>query len=155
MSFDTFDLEGSRLLWPIPEASLIRVGQSVLADRDGNGRPHYGVDLYAPEDTPVLASVAGRVLVVVDGRGSSDSHKRRAGLWIEVGADGLVYRYMHLGSVLKTAGQRIDRGALLGFVGPNVRGPHLHFEIRRGTAKGAAIDPLMLLPRRRSSNERV
>lgn len=155
MSYDTFDLEGPRLVWPIPDGSLIRVGQSVLADRDGRGRPHYGVDLYAAEDTPVLAAAPGRVLLVHDGRGSTEIKKLRAGLWIEIGADGLVYRYMHLSSTVKTAGQRVGRGALLGFVGPNARGPHLHFEVRRGTTQGAAIDPLKLLPQRRGSNERV
>lgn len=155
-AFDRFDFVGPRLVWPIPDASLIRLGQSVLADRDGTGQPHYGLDIYSPVDTPVLSVAPGRVLLVYDGRQSAERRKLRAGLWIEVFSDGLIYRYMHLGEALKKTGERVSGGTLLGFVGPNQAGdPHLHFEIRRGSAKGPALDPLKLLPRRRGTNVRV
>lgn len=153
VTFDNFDLGGSPLAWPIPAGSLTRIGQSVLPDRDGTGRPHFGVDLFAPAHTPVLSASGGRVLLVRDGRTSTDLKKRRAGLWLEVSFEGLVYRYMHLGSVVKAEGERVRPGMLVGFVAPNAAGePHLHFEIRRGTAKGDALDPLRLLPHRRGTN---
>ena len=59
MSADTFDLAPSPWAWPVPLSSLRRVGQSVLTDRDGKGRPHFGLDLFAPLSSPILAAQSG------------------------------------------------------------------------------------------------
>lgn len=153
MSADTFDLAPSPWVWPVPLSSLRRVGQSVLADRDGKGRPHFGLDLFAPQSSPVLAAQSGRVVRIVDGRRSPEEGKRRAGLWVDVACDGLLCRYLHMGDVTIRANQQIRRGALVGFLGENPAGvPHLHFEIRRSDVVsgkyGDAVDPLLLLPKR-------
>lgn len=156
MSADFFDLRpSSALVWPVPLASLRRVGQSVLSDRDGKGRPHYGIDLFAAAETPILSAGDGRIVRVVDGRGSTDISRVRAGLWVDVAGQDWLFRYLHMGSVVVSAEARIKRGALIGFLADNQYGePHLHFEIRRtDTSKGHygdAIDPLRLLPPRRS-----
>ena len=153
MSPDTFDLAPRPWVWPVPLSSLRSVGQSVLADRDGSGRPHYGVDLFAPVSSPILAAQSGRVVRIIDGRRSTEAGKRRAGLWVDILCDGLLCRYLHLGDVTIKANQQIRRGALVAFLGANPAGaPHLHFEIRRSDVVngryGDAVDPLLLLPKR-------
>ena len=153
MSAYTFDLTPKPWAWPVPLSSLRSVGQSVLADRDGSGRPHYGVDLFAPVSSPILAAQSGRVVRIVDGRRSTEAGKRRAGLWVDIACDGLLCRYLHMGDVTIRANQQIRRGALVGFLGENPAGaPHLHFEIRRSDVVsgkyGDAVDPLLLLPKR-------
>jgi murein DD-endopeptidase MepM/ murein hydrolase activator NlpD len=156
MSPDFFDLRpSSALVWPVPLASLRRVGQSVLSDRDGKGRPHYGLDLFAAADTPILSAGDGRIVRVVDGRQSPELAKRRAGLWVDVLGQEWLLRYLHLGSVIVGADAKIKRGALIGFLADNQNGePHLHFEIRHSKVTqgryGDAVDPLRLLPPRRS-----
>lgn len=150
-TLDDFDLSPGSYAWPVPAASLREVRQTVMADRDGKGRPHYGVDLKAPPGTPILASTAGRVLRIVDGRTSTDEHQFRAGLWVDiVGISGLVFRYLHLTTSILTVSQFVKQRAIVGFLGS--KPDHLHFEIRRHDVingkYGEAIDPLKLLPRR-------
>lgn len=147
-----------RVQWPIARAQLHRVGQSVLADRNGQGRPHKGIDLFADGGTPVLAAQQGHVLRVVDGRNGKRASQQRAGLFIDVlGMDMLVYRYLHLGEARVRAGQTVNQGSVLGTVAAaHTSGlretPHLHFEIRQKNVDrnredyGPPVDPLRLLP---------
>ena len=147
-----------RVRWPIARAQLHRVGQSVLADRNGQGRPHKGIDLFADAGTPVLAAQQGRVIRVVDGRSGTSASQQRAGLFIDVlGKDTLVYRYLHLGEARVRSGQTVRQGDVLGTVAAaHTSGlsetPHLHFEIRQKDVDrsrndyGTPVDPLRLLP---------
>jgi len=147
-----------RVRWPIARAQLHRVGQSVLADRNGQGRPHKGIDLFADAGTEVLAAQQGHVLRVVDGRSGKRASQQRAGLFIDVlGRDTLVYRYLHLGEARVRSGQTVGQGAVLGTVAAaHTSGlretPHLHFEIRQKDVDrsredyGTPVDPLRLLP---------
>lgn len=146
------------LSWPIARPQLHRVGDSVLADRDGHGRPHKGIDLFAEPGTPVRSAQHGRVLRVVDGRIGSSLSQLRAGLFIDVlGADGRVYRFLHLGQVQVKPGERVNQGDVLGSIAAaHTSGlreaPHLHFEIRLADVDsgrkdyGTPVDPLRLLP---------
>lgn len=152
-SLDRFDLSPLPWAWPVPASSLRRVGQSVLSDRDGSGRPHFGVDLFAPVSSPILCAQAGRVVRIIDGRKSTETGKRRAGLWVDIASEGYLCRYLHMGQVLVKPAQQMKRGALIGFLADNPAGePHLHFEIRRSDfvngKYGDAVDPLLLLPKR-------
>lgn len=151
-----------RAHWPIARAQLHRVGQSVLADRNGRGRPHKGIDLFADAGTEVLAAQHGRVLRVVDGRSGKIASQQRAGLFIDVlGSDALVYRYLHLGEARVRSGQTVRQGTVLGTVATaHTSGlreaPHLHFEVRQKDVDrsrkdyGTPVDPLRLLPPLRS-----
>jgi murein DD-endopeptidase MepM/ murein hydrolase activator NlpD len=144
--------------WPILRSKIERVGESVLTDRNGRGRPHKGIDIFADAGTEVLAANAGRVLRVIDGRAGTSATQKHAGLFVDVlGRDALVYRYLHLGEVQVAAGEEMKQGAPVGIVAaPNTSGlraaTHLHFEIRQGDFTrsaqdyGAPIDPLRLLP---------
>ena len=156
-AFERFEQAPAPWVWPVPRVSLKRVGQSVLSDRDGSGRPHFGLDVFAAESSPILAAQTGRVVRIVDGRRSNEPGKRRAGLWIDILASGLLCRYLHMGQVLLQINQTVKRGALIGFLGENPAGePHLHFEIRRSDVVsgkyGDAVDPLLLLPKRTQDN---
>lgn len=153
---------GQPLQWPIARKQLKRVGESVLTDRNGQGRPHKGIDLFADAGTEVLAASAGEVLRVVDGRRSKHEARRRAGLFIDVrGRNALITRYLHLGESRVQAGALVEPGTVLGTVArPHTSGlasaPHVHFEVRQGDYDpkrgdyGLPIDPLRLLPPRRA-----
>ena len=72
---DRFDLSPEPWAWPMPLGSLRSVGQSVLADRDGSGRPHYGIDLFAPalavDSPPLMLPNAFWMLLNVHAKGWS------------------------------------------------------------------------------------
>ena len=149
---------GQPVQWPIARPQLKRIGESVLADRNGHGRPHKGIDLFADAGTEVRAASAGDVLRVVDGRHSGRDAQRRAGLFVDVrGTNALVYRYLHLGETRVKAGASVQPGTVLGTVAaPHTSGlaraPHVHFEVRQGDYDskrrdyGIPVDPLRLLP---------
>lgn len=149
--------------WPLPLSALTDIGQTVMKDRNGKGRPHHGVDLFAPAGTAVLAAQSGRVLRVEDGRRSSSESRQRAGLWIDIrGQNGRVFRYLHLGTAEVRAEQTVTQGQRIGSIATagtsglsgEPRATHLHFEIRQSdwspSARkyGSPIDPLTLLPGR-------
>lgn len=141
-----------RYLWPVENP---KIHQSVLRDRDGKGTPHKGVDLLVHAGSTVRAARGGLVLRVVDGRGSTDEGRRKAGLFVDVRADDArIHRYLHLGTASVRAGQQVAKGATIGTVAPaNTSGtgkaPHLHFEIRESDWHqgdyGKPVDPLSLL----------
>lgn len=140
--------------WPVKTRRIERIGQSTLADR-GNGQPHFGVDIYVPSGSGVYSPVRGGVVRVIDGRGSSNGSRRRAGLWIDIrGRKGLLYRFLHLGEALVEKNDSVRPGQLIGRVAePNTSGlgksgPHLHFEVRLDPDEtyGDPVDPLSMLP---------
>lgn len=148
--------------WPVSQKKITRVGQSVMADRraDPGEQPHHGLDIYVPSGTQVRTPAAGTVLRVIDGRDSDKETRRAAGLWVDLaGADGLLYRFLHLGSAQVRAGQQLKAGAVIGRValpytsGLGKSGPHLHFEVRQDPDQtyGAPVDPLARLPKRRAA----
>lgn len=100
--------------------------------RGGAGR-HAGMDLAAPEGTPVDAACGG--IVVAAGRAGG------YGNLIKVQhAGGIHTRYAHLSRIDVAVGERVRAGQRVGRVGDTGRsfGPHLHFEVRTGEL---AVDP--------------
>ncbi len=89
----------------------------------GENSFHRGVDLVAPEGTPVLAAYSGMVLAAgpLGSLGNAvvlaHGDRRRS-------------RYGHLLEVLVKPGEFVQRGTVIGRVGSTgrVTGPHLHFE---------------------------
>jgi murein DD-endopeptidase MepM/ murein hydrolase activator NlpD len=89
---------------------------------------HTGEDRAAPIGTRVVAVRDGKI-IRADSGGAY-------GKWTHLKADnGHVYVYCHLSSRTVKVGQRVKKGQTIGRVGAtgNVTGPHLHFEMSRGS----------------------
>lgn len=99
----------------------------------GGLRAHKGLDMAAPTGTPVYATADGMV--------SKAEWFSGYGNFIAIahGAD-LETRFGHLSRYVVSAGQRVRKGDLIGYVGSTGRstGPHLHYEVR---VAGVAVDP--------------
>ena len=97
-------------------------------------RHHSGIDLAAPTGTPIYASASGIV-------GRADWFSSY-GLFISInhGAE-LQTRYAHLSRLAVAAGDLVEKGELIGYVGSTGRstGPHLHYEVR---VDGVAVNPI-------------
>jgi murein DD-endopeptidase MepM/ murein hydrolase activator NlpD len=100
---------------------------------------HRGIDICAPEGTPVLATRDGKVLY------SGNELAGYGNIVIIEHATGLASVYAHNHCNLVRPGQRVRRGQVIAQVGQtgNATTPHCHFEIRR-SAK--AVDPRPMLP---------
>jgi murein DD-endopeptidase MepM/ murein hydrolase activator NlpD len=100
---------------------------------DGDVRMHSGVDLSAPEGTPVRAVADG----VVRFAGRRDGYGQ---VVVIDHADGSETRYAHCRALHVRSGDVVRQGDRIGEVGQTGRatGPHLHFELR---IEGRAVDP--------------
>lgn len=85
--------------------------------------PHYGVDVAAPTGTPVVAPIAGRVVVA-----EPDLFFTGGTIILDHG-HGLTTTYAHLSAVEVALGQEVAQGAQIGRIGATgrVTGPHLHW----------------------------
>ncbi len=104
----------------------------------GSWLMHSGKDLAAPEGTPVVAALSGRVL--------SSGVAGGYGLAIEIEHDRPRRRtlYGHLSELYVKPGDRVRQGEVIGRVGSTglSTGPHLHFELRVPQDGGwVAVDP--------------
>lgn len=100
----------------------------------GGSRMHSGVDLAAPQGTPVQATADGVV--------TSAGWRGGYGILISLGhGSGVQTRYAHLSAIAVQPGTRVRAGQVIGYVGStgNSTGPHLHYEVR---VNGRAINPL-------------
>lgn len=94
---------------------------------------HKGLDISAPQGTPIYAPASGKVIFA--GRDGS------YGQSIKLSHNSnLLTRYAHLHSIKVKVGKRVERGELIGYVGNTGRstGPHLHYEVRLA---GVPVDP--------------
>ncbi|WP_157664775.1 M23 family metallopeptidase [Bordetella genomosp. 9] len=112
----------------------------------GVAKFHRGVDLAAPQGTPVMASAPGTVTFVGNVRGYGNLVALRH-------ANGLESYYAHLHAIASTVGvgTRVAQRDVIGTVGATgtATGPHLHFEIRQ---HGRPLDPITLMPSRPRSD---
>lgn len=99
----------------------------------GDLRLHEGVDLGAPEGTPIYATRDGTVSYA----GYNDS----AGNHVVIQHDEIFSSvYMHMVYFIVSSGEQVQQGQIIGFVGStgDSTGPHLHFVIRY---HGQVVDP--------------
>ncbi len=121
--------------FPVAGGDLNDVGGVYGDPRDGVGRIHKGVDIFAGRGTPVLAAAEGRVMQAGRSNGLG-------GITIWLRADGKAIYYAHLDSASAAEGQQVQQGDTLGFIGNsgNARTTptHLHF----GIYNDGAVKPL-------------
>lgn len=98
---------------------------------------HAGIDVVAPQGTPIYAAREGFVSFV----GRQGGYGQ---LVILDHGDGWTSRYAHASKILVRAGETVDPGEKIALAGRTGRATtsHLHFEIRRN---GKALDPLRFL----------
>lgn len=105
---------------------------------------HEGLDLAAPEGTPVLAAHDGTVVLETDSWGGY-------GKVIVVRGEKLMTVYGHNSVNYVRKGARVRRGQQIAKVGQtgDASGPHLHFETRILDESGryAAVNPNVFYPR--------
>ena len=103
----------------------------------GDGRNHKGVDLRAPNGTPIYASAGGVVTL-------SGYNGGYGNCVIIDHLNGLKTLYGHASELLVKAGDRVSAGDLIAYVGRtgNATGNHLHFEV---IVKGKNVDPAPFL----------
>ena len=93
---------------------------------------HAGRDFAAPQGTPVVAALSGRVV--------SSGLAGGYGIAIELEHSAPRRRtlYGHLSELYVRAGQRVLQGDVIGRVGSTglSTGPHLHFELRQPSNGG-------------------
>ncbi|WP_324718179.1 M23 family metallopeptidase [Carboxydochorda subterranea] len=127
-------------VWPL--ARPYRLTSEFGLVREVNGAPsgrHSGLDLAAPEGTPVHAPNGGRVVLARDHLATGKTVILDHG-W------GLFTSYLHLSSIRVREGAFVSKGEILGTVGATgfATGPHLHWA---AYLPGGYVDPRSLMER--------
>jgi len=108
---------GGGTFWsnPLPNGTFMR----------GFYAGHSGLDLSAPEGTPILAANGGPILY-------AGWNSWGYGNTVVIGHGPFSTLYGHMSSLAVACGNSVSAGQVIGYVGStgNSSGPHLHFEVR-------------------------
>ncbi len=129
-----------KFVWPVRGEVISSFGVK------GTGQRNDGLDIRAPQGTPVLSAADGEVAY------AGNQVPAFGNLVLVKHADGWVTAYAHLSSTAVKMRQQVRQGEQLGAVGQTggASEPKLHFEMRYApTAKDKAkpVDPGLVLPR--------
>lgn len=128
-------------VWPVSGRISGRFGNQrvyVVHGKDVPKSPHSGMDIAAPEGTPIKAP-AGGIITFAD-----------PGLYLTGGTllidhgHGVSSNFLHLSRIDVKVGDRVEQGQVVGAVGHTGRatGPHLHWGMNWF---GVRVDPLLVL----------
>jgi len=122
-----------KLAWPID----LKPPRIDITQRFRPG--HTGIDIGAPEGTPIKAMASGTVTKAEKGYNGGYG-------WLVIvdHGDSMFTWYAHLSEISVSAGDQVQTGQKVGGAGATGRssGPHLHFELRVGNTP---INPLLAL----------
>ena len=121
--------------WPVSKAKLtqpFRFGP----------KKHNGLDLAAPQNTPIYSIASGKVIYV----GQSFRGFGKMVLIEHDGPEKWASLYAHLNRFKVREGQSVSKGSTIGLMGKtgNASGTHLHFELRYNKRP---VDPMKVLPK--------
>jgi murein DD-endopeptidase MepM/ murein hydrolase activator NlpD len=145
---DLEDLLSQGFKIPVEGVDTDRLRDSFLARR-GRHAKHLAIDIGSPRGTPVLATTDGEIVRVVREKkgGRAIYQKDSSGQYL------LFYCHLSRYADGLTAGQKVTKGEVIGYVGSTghvIGGPHLHFSITRlpentdNFKRGLAINPYLL-----------
>lgn len=122
----------SQYIWPV---------KGVVTSKFGTrwGKKHSGIDIGCPEGTPIYAAADGKVVF--------SGEKSGYGMTIIIlHLDNSFTIYAHNSKNLVSEQKQVKKGEKIALVGQTGKatGPHLHFEIRKGSEP---VDPLENLPK--------
>lgn len=125
---------GGAFCWPAP--SYTRISDDYgnrIHPTLGVQQFHNGVDMAAPNGSPILAAESGTVVAA--------TYNATMGNYIMINhGNGLYTIYMHASALYVSSGQKVTRGQKIAAVGSTGRstGPHLHFSVRQN---GSYVNP--------------
>ncbi|MCY9508927.1 peptidoglycan DD-metalloendopeptidase family protein [Paenibacillus larvae] len=132
---------GGHYGYPLPFRAPITSDYGYRQDPFGgqSSEFHNGVDLGAPNGTPILAAESGTVVYArwMNGYGNCVMIAHPDGNYT-------LYGHIRDGGIVVSDGQQVSRGQKIAEVGStgNSTGNHLHFEVRKGgNAKANLVDP--------------
>lgn len=136
---DDNDVDGVTWLVPISYTRFSSPFGMRLHPVYGDYRLHNGVDLSAPEGTPIYASRAGEVIVATYGASGGNY------VMIDHMDNTYTTMYLHMTQYVVSVGQYVNAGELIGYCGSTgvSTGPHLHFSVFKN---GVAVNPADYIP---------
>jgi Membrane proteins related to metalloendopeptidases len=121
-------------IWPTDSRKITSMFGTRSDPMTGRRTMHAGLDIGGDRGDPIYAAAAGTVTV------SERSYPEGNYVVINHGR-GLTTRYLHLNERLVEAGDRVQKGQLIGELGNTGRstGPHLHYEV---IVNGTPVNPM-------------
>jgi len=127
-------------IWPVQGRISGRFGRARVYNGQP-GSPHSGLDIAAPNGTPVKAPVSGIVTLA-----HPDMYLSGGTLVLDHGF-GISSNFIHLSRIDVEVGQRVEQGQVIAAVGATGRatGPHLHWGMNWFDTR---IDPQLVMEQR-------
>ena len=134
----SYDFFKNKFIYPIDKYIITGVYGSQRILNGKPRRPHYGIDLHAPEGTPVKAMLDGVVTLA-----EKDMYFTGGTIIFDHG-HGISTLFMHMKDVNVIVGQKIKQGEIVGTLGKSGRstGPHLDIRLNWFDIK---LDPASVL----------